>query len=109
MMSTDLDFKLVKAAGAKTTYTPKQIKEMARCSKDPLYFMENYMWIQHPTRGRMQFEAYEYQIFAQKNNFKSTTSNHAFYFNIKTYITLFTLQSIENLSKKFIYEESVAY
>jgi hypothetical protein len=70
-MSTDLDFKLVKAAGAKTTYTPKQVKEMARCSIDPLYFMENYMWIQHPTRGKMQFEAYDYQkrlVDAYHNN-----------------------------------------
>ena len=60
-MSNDIDFKLVKAAGTKTTYTPEQVREMARCTLDPLYFMEKYMWIQHPVKGKIPFVAYEYQ------------------------------------------------
>lgn len=27
----------------------------------PMYFMENFMWIQHPTRGREKFVPYDYQ------------------------------------------------
>jgi Terminase large subunit, T4likevirus-type, N-terminal len=61
MAKTDIDFQLVKQAHKKTAYTAHQIREIARCAKDPLYFMENYMKIQHPTKGRMPFEAYEYQ------------------------------------------------
>ena len=61
MAKNDIDFQLVKAAHAKTPYTAAQIREIARCAKDPLYFMERYMKIQHPVRGRMAFEAYDYQ------------------------------------------------
>lgn len=61
MAQAQVDFTLVKAANAKTTYTSKQVQEIKRCMEDPLYFMENYMWIQHPVKGKMPFEAYEYQ------------------------------------------------
>jgi hypothetical protein len=61
MAKTDIDFQIVKQANKKTAYTAEQIREIARCAKDPLYFMENYMKIQHPTKGRMAFEAYDYQ------------------------------------------------
>ena len=61
MAKNDIDFQLVKTANKKTSYTPAQIREIARCSKNPLYFMEQYMKIQHPTKGRIPFEAYEYQ------------------------------------------------
>ena len=47
MAKNDIDFKLVKAAGERVAYTPHQIREIARCAKDPLYFMEKYMKIQH--------------------------------------------------------------
>lgn len=55
------DFTLVKAANAKTSYTPHQMREIRRCMSDPLYFMEKYMWIQHPVKGKIPFDAYEYQ------------------------------------------------
>ena len=61
MASNDIDFQIVKQAHKKTAYTSHQIREIARCAKDPLYFMENYMKIQHPVKGRMAFEAYDYQ------------------------------------------------
>ena len=61
MASSDIDFTLVKAAHAKSTYTPAQLREIAKCANNPLYFMEKFMWIQHPTKGKIPFEAYEYQ------------------------------------------------
>lgn len=61
MAKNDIDFTLVKAANKRTAYTPEQIREIARCQRDPLYFMERFMWIQHPVKGRVRFEAYAYQ------------------------------------------------
>lgn len=34
---------------------------MAKCMRDPIYFMCNYMKVQHPVRGSVPFEMYEYQ------------------------------------------------
>ena len=41
----------------------KQIikQEYIKCAKDPIYFMKKYCWIQHPTRGRVQFNLYPFQ------------------------------------------------
>lgn len=61
MSKSDIDFTLVKPANQKTTYTPHQIREIKKCMSDPLYFMQQYMWIQHPTQGKIPFEAYQYQ------------------------------------------------
>lgn len=42
-------------------YTPKQIEEIIRCTKDPVYFIRNYVKVQHPTRGSIPFDLYDYQ------------------------------------------------
>lgn len=39
-----------------------QLRELALCMKDPIYFMQNFCYIQHPTKGRMPFDMYEYQL-----------------------------------------------
>ena len=41
----------------------KQIikQEYIKCAQDPVYFMKKYCWIQHPTRGRVQFNLYPFQ------------------------------------------------
>ena len=41
----------------------KQIikQEYIKCAKNPVYFMKKYCWIQHPTRGRVQFNLYPFQ------------------------------------------------
>ncbi len=36
-------------------------QEYIKCAKDPVYFMKKYCWIQHPTRGRCQFNLYPFQ------------------------------------------------
>lgn len=36
-------------------------KEIIRCGKDPIYFINNYIRIQHPTRGNIPFETYPFQ------------------------------------------------
>jgi hypothetical protein len=47
------------------------IKEIIRCGKDPIYFIDNYAKIQHPTKGLLPFKTYSYQqdiIHAYLNN-----------------------------------------
>jgi hypothetical protein len=38
-----------------------QVKEIIKCGKDPNYFFKNYLKIQHPVRGLIPFETYEFQ------------------------------------------------
>jgi hypothetical protein len=44
-----------------TDYTPAQIKEMKKCAVDPIYFIEKYIMIQHPTKGCVHFKLHGYQ------------------------------------------------
>jgi len=39
----------------------KQIKEIIKCGKDPVYFVNRYVKIQHPTRGLIPFDTYSFQ------------------------------------------------
>jgi hypothetical protein len=55
---------LVKPAHTVTAYTDDQIREFAACADPvtgPMYFMDNFFYIQHPTRGRMLYHPYDYQ------------------------------------------------
>lgn len=55
---------LVKKPHQQTAFTKEQLDEFVKCS-DPItgpeYFMSNYFYIQHPTKGRMLYEPYSYQ------------------------------------------------
>ena len=55
---------LIKSPYSSTVYTDEQIEEFVKCA-DPItgpeYFMDNFFYIQHPTRGRMLYHPYEYQ------------------------------------------------
>ena len=41
--------------------TNKQIEELKKCCIDPKYFIENYCYIQHPVKGNVKLEMYDYQ------------------------------------------------
>lgn len=45
----------------KMRMTSKQIEEIKKCKKDPLYFMENYTKIISLDDGLIPFEAYDFQ------------------------------------------------
>jgi hypothetical protein len=63
-MSKSLEGVLVKRAHQIETYTEYQIQEFIKCSDPvtgPEYFMSNYFYIQHPTKGRMLYEPFDYQ------------------------------------------------
>jgi len=39
----------------------KQVEEIIRCGKQPDYFFNNYVKIQHPVRGLIKFDTFEFQ------------------------------------------------
>lgn len=51
----------LKKVGAKIEYTPEQIQEYIKCSKDPIYFIKNYVRVVHVDRGVVPFDLYDYQ------------------------------------------------
>jgi hypothetical protein len=62
-MST-LESVIVKKAHQQESFTEQQILEIARCADPttgPQYFMDNYFYIQHPTKGSMQYHPWDYQ------------------------------------------------
>ena len=63
-MSKELETAIIKAPYQKMSYTESQIHEVARCADPvtgPSYFMSNYFFIQHPTKGAIQYHPFEYQ------------------------------------------------
>lgn len=58
------DDKLVKRAYTKVPYNEAQVEELRKCmhpETGPEYFISNYMYIQHPIRGREKLSLYDFQ------------------------------------------------
>ena len=63
-MASYQDDRLIKKPFARVTYTKEQLDELRRCMDPdggPMYFIENFMYVQHPTRGKQQLALYDYQ------------------------------------------------
>ena len=43
------------------------MKEIVKCGKDPVYFINNYAKITHPQRGLISFKLYDFQEEAIEN------------------------------------------
>lgn len=59
-----LDTVLVKAPHRREVFSEQELEEFARCAdpvSGPMYFMDHFFYIQHPTRGKMRYSPYEYQ------------------------------------------------
>jgi hypothetical protein len=58
------DNKFIRPKGLKLSLTTEQVSEIIRCC-DPdtgyAYFMKNYFYIQHPTRGQLLYNPYDFQ------------------------------------------------
>ena len=58
------DNKFIRAKGRIIPLTPSQAIEVAKCA-DPVdgykYFLENYFYIQHPTKGQLLYSPYHFQ------------------------------------------------
>jgi hypothetical protein len=55
---------LVKSPYKKTPFTEHQLTEFLACADPdtgPAYFLDNFFYIQHPTRGKMLYHPFEYQ------------------------------------------------
>ena len=58
------DDKLVKRAYIKVSYSREQLAEVRACLDPitgPKYFIENFMYVQHPTRGKQPLKLYDFQ------------------------------------------------
>jgi hypothetical protein len=51
----------IKKANIETEFTQENVADLLRCRTDPVYFMEKFMFVQHPKFGKMPFKLYEYQ------------------------------------------------
>ena len=64
MASKSLDGNLVKRAHVTQRWTEQDIEHMIKCSDPitgPRYFLNNFFFIQHPTKGKIQYKAFNYQ------------------------------------------------
>jgi hypothetical protein len=77
-MAKSLDGVLTKKAHTKEKFTEDQVQQLLMCS-DPvegyMHFVKNFFHIQHPTRGKVKFEPFEYQE-------RLLHSYHDFRFNV---------------------------
>lgn len=58
------DDKLIKKPYSGVQYTPEMIRELKACLDPvtgPEYFCENFVYVRHPTKGRMRFHLYDHQ------------------------------------------------
>jgi len=78
-MSKSLDGVLIKAAHKQETFTKPQIKELMTCMNGKTgceYFMSNYFYIQHPTRGKLLYKPFEFQkrLISTYNDYRFSVS-----------------------------------
>lgn len=52
---------LVKKPHRAEKHDMNEMRELALCTISPLHFIRNYCFIQHPTKGRLQFDLFDYQ------------------------------------------------
>jgi hypothetical protein len=63
-MSKNLEGVLIKAPHRRQAFSDEQLAEFVACTDSltgPMYFMDNFFYIQHPTRGKMLYHPFEYQ------------------------------------------------
>jgi hypothetical protein len=63
-MSKSLEGNLVKKANTTQRWSEADIEHILKCSdpeNGPRYFLNNFFFIQHPTKGKIQYQAFEYQ------------------------------------------------
>lgn len=79
-MGKSLDGVIVKRANRQERYTEKQIEELSKCldpETGPFYFLRNFFYIQHPVKGQLLFDPFDYQI-----RLINSYHNHRFNINL---------------------------
>ena len=52
---------LIKKPNAKTSYTMEELEHLAKSADDPIYFIENFVKVQHPTKGSLPLILFPFQ------------------------------------------------
>ena len=79
-MSKILDNVTIKKANQTESYSEEHVAELTKCiDKDTgyLYFLKTYFYIQHPTKGQLLFDPYDFQLRLVEN-----FHNHRFNINM---------------------------
>jgi len=77
-MAKSLEGVLIKKAHVKQKWTEEEIQQMMLCADPvtgPEYFIRNFFYIQHPTKGQMLFQPFDFQV-------KLLHSYHDYRFNV---------------------------
>lgn len=64
-MSKSLEGVLTKKAHSKEKYTQEQLDHFVKCADPitgPMYFLTKFFHIQHPVRGKLLYDPYDYQV-----------------------------------------------
>ena len=64
-MAASLDGVLIKKANRQETYTNEQVEDLVACMDQDegyLYFARKFAYIQHPVKGKLLYDPYEYQL-----------------------------------------------
>jgi len=64
MGSKNLDGVLIKKANTTQKWTEKDIEDLMKCQdpdQGPKYFLKNFFYIQHATKGQIKYDAFDYQ------------------------------------------------
>lgn len=51
----------LRAEGVKVEYTLEQAFEIAKCTRDPIYFIKNYVYVNHVDHGIIKFDLWPFQ------------------------------------------------
>jgi len=78
-LKNNLETVLVKAPHRREVYSEQELTEFALCAdpeNGPLYFMDHFFYIQHPTRGKMLYHPFDYQkrLIATYHNYRYSIS-----------------------------------
>jgi len=64
MASKNIDNKLVKTAHVQQRFTEAEVLELGKCANPvdgPHYFLEHFFYIQHPVKGKLRYDPFDYQ------------------------------------------------
>jgi Terminase large subunit, T4likevirus-type, N-terminal/Terminase RNaseH-like domain len=65
MAKNEID--IIKKGHQKDFYDSSREDELLKCASDPIYFIQKYIRVQHPKKGRIPLELYPFQIKMIKN------------------------------------------
>jgi len=96
---------LVSRIGDSFEYSESMIRELIRCKNDILYFAEHYIFVIHPSKGKIHLELRDYQMdilrdFVEKKSLVLLSSRQSGKcFSNQTKIKVNLKNNLENTAK----------